>query len=90
VEVPCLVDHNGVQPTAVGPLPLQLASLNRTNIGVQTLAVQAASNGDRENVYHAVALDPLTAALCTLEQARAMTDELLEAHRDLLPAELVR
>ena len=88
VEVPCLVDHNGVQPTSVGALPLQLAALNRTNIGVQTLAVQAALTGDRENVYHAVAVDPLTAAICTLEQARSMTDELLEAHDSLLPAGL--
>ena len=88
VEVPCLVDHNGVQPTAVGALPLQLAALNRTNIGVQTLAVQAALTGDRENVYHAVAVDPLTAAICTLEQARSMTDELFEAHGSLLPAGL--
>jgi alpha-galactosidase len=88
VEVPCLVDHNGVQPTAVGALPLQLAALNRTNVGVQTLAVQAALTGDRENVYHAVAVDPLTAAICTLEQARSMTDELFEAHHSLLPAPL--
>jgi alpha-galactosidase len=88
VEVPCLVDHNGVQPTAVGALPLQLAALNRTNIGVQTLAVQAALTGERENVYHAVAVDPLTAAMCTLEQARSMTDELFEAHDALLPASL--
>ncbi len=88
VEVPCLVDDNGVQPTAVGALPLQLAALNRTNIGVQTLAVQAALTGDRENVYHAVAVDPLTAALCTLEQARSMTDELFAAHDALLPASL--
>jgi alpha-galactosidase len=89
VEVPCLVDHNGVQPTAVGALPLQLATLNRTNIGVQTLAVQAALTSDRENVYHAVAVDPLTAAICTLEQARSMTDDLFEAHRPLLPAGLI-
>ena len=89
VEVPCLVDYNGVQPTAVGALPLQLAALNRTNIGVQTLAVQAALTGDRDNVHHAVAVDPLTATMCTLEQARAMTEELFAAHRDLLPAELV-
>ena len=88
VEVPCLVDHNGVQPTAVGALPLQLAALNRTNIGVQTLAVQAALTGERENVYHAVAVDPLTAAICTLEQARSMTDELFEAHDSLLPSDL--
>ena len=42
VEVPCLVDHNGVQPTAVGPLPPQCAAVNRTNVNVQELAVQAA------------------------------------------------
>ncbi|HEU5485011.1 MAG TPA: alpha-glucosidase/alpha-galactosidase [Microlunatus sp.] len=88
VEVPVLVDHNGIQPTAVGDLPLQLAALNRTNIAVQTLAVQAALTGNRENVYHAVALDPLTASQCTLDQTRSMTDELLEAHRELLPAAL--
>ena len=90
IEVPCLVDENGVQPTAVGALPPQLAALNRTNIGVQTLAVQAALTGNRENVYHAVALDPLTAALCTLEQIRDMTDELLAAHADRLPEALTR
>jgi alpha-galactosidase len=90
VEVPVLVDHNGIQPTAVGDLPLQLAALNRTNIAVQTLAVQAALTGNRENVYHAVALEPLTAAQCTLDQTRSMTDELLEAHADLLPATLRR
>ncbi|GAA4432108.1 alpha-glucosidase/alpha-galactosidase [Georgenia halophila] len=88
VEVPCLVDHNGVQPTAVGDLPPQLAAVNRTNIGVQTLAVQAALTGNRENVYHAVMLDPLTSALLTVEQIRQMTDELLEAHAELLPEAL--
>ena len=88
VEVPCLVDANGVQPTAVGELPLQLAALNRTNVNVQTLAVQAALTGNLENVYHAVAMDPLTAAQMTLEDARAMTDELLAAHADLLPESL--
>ncbi|WP_432535889.1 alpha-glucosidase/alpha-galactosidase [Kineococcus arenarius] len=88
VEVPCLVDANGVQPTAVGELPPQLAALNRTNVNVQTLAVRAALTGSREHVFHAVALDPLTAALLTLEQVRDMTDELLAAHADLLPAAL--
>ncbi|MFC7405682.1 alpha-glucosidase/alpha-galactosidase [Georgenia alba] len=88
VEVPCLVDAGGVQPTAVGDLPAQLAALNRTNIGVQTLAVQAALTGRRENVHHAVALDPLTGALLTLEQIRDMTDELFDAHAALLPESL--
>lgn len=88
VEVPCLVDGNGVQPTAVGDLPAQLAAVNRTNIGVQDLALRAALTGVREHVYHAVMLDPLTSALLTLDQIRAMTDELLEAHSGLLPAAL--
>lgn len=88
VEVPCLVDANGVQPTAVGDLPAQLAAINRTNIGVQDLAIRAALTGVREHVYHAVMLDPLTSALLTLDQIRAMTDELLEAHSGLLPAAL--
>lgn len=85
VEVPCLVDARGVQPTAIGERPPQLAALNRTNVNVQTLAVRAALEGSVENVHHAVALDPLTAALLALEDARAMTDELLAAHAEQLP-----
>ncbi|HEX7352710.1 alpha-glucosidase/alpha-galactosidase [Brachybacterium sp.] len=88
VEVPCLVDARGVQPTAIGDLPPQLAALNRTNVNVQTLAVRAALEGNVENVHHAVALDPLTAALLTLEDARAMTEELLAAHAERLPEAL--
>ncbi|WP_114855432.1 alpha-galactosidase [Brachybacterium sp. YJGR34] len=90
VEVPCLVDASGVQPTAIGELPLQLAALNRTNVNVQTLAVKAALEGNLEHVHHAVAMDPLTAAQVTLEDARAMTDELLAAHADRLPENLRR
>ena len=85
VEVPCLVDRNGVQPTAVGALPPQCAAVNRTNINVQELAVEAALSGDREHVYHAVMLDPLTGALLTLKQIRAMVDELFAAEAEWLP-----
>lgn len=88
VEVPCLIDARGVQPTSIGNLPPQLAALNRTNVNVQTLAVQAALTGELEHVFHAVALDPLTAAMVTLEDARAMTEDLLTAHADRLPARL--
>jgi alpha-galactosidase len=88
VEVPCLVDRSGVQPTVIGELPLQLAALNRTNIAVQTLAVQAVLTGKREHVYHAVAMDPLTGAHLTLDKIRAMTDELFAAHADLIPKNL--
>jgi alpha-galactosidase len=85
VEVPCLVDANGVQPTAVEHYPPQLAALNRTNINVQELTVEAALTGDVEAVHHAVMLDPLTAAVCTLPEIRSMVDEMLEAQEQWLP-----
>jgi alpha-galactosidase len=85
VEVPCLVDGNGLQPTKVGSLPTQLAALNRTNVNVQELMVEAALTGSTEAVYHAVMLDPLTAAACTLPQIRSMVDEMLEAQKQWLP-----
>jgi len=85
VEVPCLVDANGIQPTAVENYPPQLAALNRTNINVQELTVEAALTGDVEAVHHAVMLDPLTAAVCTLPEIRSMVDEMLEAQAQWLP-----
>jgi alpha-galactosidase len=84
VEVPCLVDRNGVQPTHFGPLPPQLAALNRTNINVQELIVEAAVNRKRDAIYHAVALDPLTSAVCTLPQIHEMVDELFAAQEQWL------
>ena len=81
VEVPCLVDSNGIQPTKVGKLPPQLGALNRTNVNVQELIVEAARTGKREAIYHAAMLDPLTAAVCTLPQIRSMVDELVEAQQ---------
>jgi alpha-galactosidase len=86
VEVPCLVDGNGVQPTAVGALPPQCAAVNRTNINVQELAVEAILSNNVEHVYHAIMLDPLTGATLTLERIRAMVSELLIAQKNWLPA----
>jgi alpha-galactosidase len=85
VEVPCLVDSNGVQPTRVGALPIQLAALMRTNVNVQELVVAAILQEKREHVYHAAMLDPHTAAVLDLAQIRTMVDELLLAHREFLP-----
>jgi alpha-galactosidase len=81
VEVPCLVDSNGIQPTKVGKLPPQLGALNRTNVNVQELILEAALTGNTEAIYHAVMLDPLSGAVCTLPQIRSMVDELLEAQK---------
>jgi alpha-galactosidase len=85
VEVPCLVDKNGINPCHVGELPPQLAALNRTNINVQSLIVEAALNRDREAAYHAVMVDPLTSALLTLDQIRSMVDEMFAAEKQWLP-----
>jgi alpha-galactosidase len=85
VEVPCLVDRVGVQPTHVGELPPQLAALNRTFANVCELTVRAALDGKPEHVYHAAMLDPNTAASLTLDEIEALVDELLAAHGDALP-----
>jgi alpha-galactosidase len=80
VELACLVDRNGVQGCYVGRLPEQLAALNRTNINVQLLTIEAAFTGARETVYHAAMLDPHTGSELTLDQIRALCDDLIEAH----------
>lgn len=84
VEVPCMVDQTGVHPCHVGLLPTQLAALNQTNIAVQELAVQAVLDLDPAAAFHACAMDPLTRSVCSLDQIRAMFDELWEAERELL------
>ena len=86
VEVPCLVDGNGVQPTRIGALPPQLAALIRTNVNVQELTVEAALTGRREHVYHAAMLDPHTAAELDLDQIHDLVDALLDAHGEWIPA----
>ena len=86
VEVPCLVDRNGVQPCYVGDLPEQCAALNRTNINVQLMAIEAAMTRRKEAIYQAVMLDPHTGAELSIDDIVAMCDELIEAHGDWLPA----
>jgi alpha-galactosidase len=85
VEVPCLVDANGIQPTHIGKIPPHLAALMQTNINVQSLTVEAALTGKREHIYHAAMLDPHTGAELTLDEIWSMVDELIEAHGDYLP-----
>jgi alpha-galactosidase len=85
VEVPCLVDKNGIQPTQIGSLQPQLAALIQTNINVQSLTVEAALTGEREHIYHAAMLDPHTAAELDVEQIYALVDALIDAHGDWLP-----
>lgn len=85
VEVTCVADQGRIQPCHVGPLPHQLAALNMSNIGMQQLTVDAALTGKRDLIYQAAMLDPHTASELTIDEIRAMVDDLIEAHGDWLP-----
>jgi alpha-galactosidase len=84
VEVPIVADGCGLHPCYVGDLPPALAALNRTSLHVQELAVQGFVEGEREPIYRAVQLDPLTTTQLTLPQMRQMVDEMFEADADTL------
>ncbi|MGD8584570.1 MAG: hypothetical protein PVJ75_04390 [Chloroflexota bacterium] len=85
VEVPCLVDKSGIQPTRIGALPWHLAALMQTNVNVQALTVEAALTAKREHIYHAAMMDPHTAAELDLDQIWSLVDDLIEAHGVWLP-----
>ena len=85
VELPCIVESNGIQPTFVGDLPLQCAATCRASVGVQQMTVEAALRGDRELAKLAALHDPLTSAICTPEEVWAMCDEMFEALAPWLP-----
>ena len=85
VEVKCLVDRSGVNPCYVGALPEQLSALNRTNINVQNLTIQAAKERKKDLVYMAAYLDPHTAAELSLDDIKSLCDDLFEAHNGWLP-----
>jgi len=85
VEVPCMVDRNGVQGIYVGNLPEQCAALNRTSVNVQLLTIEAALTRKKDHIYQAAMLDPHTAAELTIDQIRSMCDDLIEAHGKMLP-----
>ncbi|MFK4436791.1 alpha-galactosidase [Paenibacillus sp. RC73] len=86
VEVPCLVNRNGVTPTYVGDLPPQCAALNRTNINTQLLTIEAAVTGKKEHIYHAALLDPHTSAELSMDEIVSLCDDLIAAHGEWLPA----
>ncbi len=85
VEVPCLVDGSGITPCHMGPLPLQLAAMNASNIYPQLLTIKAAATLEKQYIYNAAMLDPLTGTELNIKDIYAMVDELLEAHKDWLP-----
>ena len=84
VEVPVLASKDSLEPIKVGPLPAQLALLNNITSRIEELAVEGAIEGDRRKVFHAVLFDPLTSAVCSMAETKAMVDEMFEAGADYL------
>ena len=85
VEVPCLVNGNGILPTSVGALPVQCAAMNMTNINVQLLTIEAAATLKKEHIYQAAMLDPHTASELDIDSIKKMVDDLIDAHGNYLP-----
>lgn len=85
VEVPCLVDGAGLHPTHFGPLPTPLAALCQPHMAAHALVVEAVLAHDRRAAFHALALDPLTAAVCSLDEIRALFEAMVEAQKADLP-----
>jgi alpha-galactosidase len=84
VEVPCLADREGLHPCYVGDLPPQLAGLNRTNINVQELAVRGIAEKDKTKIFQSILLDPLTAAVLTIDETRNMVEEMFRANGEFV------
>ena len=85
VEVPCLVNSRGILPCSVGPLPVQCAAMNMTNINVQLLTIEAAVTKSRQHIYQAAMLDPHTGSELDIDTIKKMVDDLIDAHGDYLP-----
>ncbi len=85
VEVPCMIDRNGINPCVTGDLPEQCAAINRTNINVQLLTIKAALSHKKEDVYMAAMMDPHTAAELSMDDITAMCDDLFAAHKGWMP-----
>lgn len=85
VEVPCLIDRNGVNPCYVGELPEQCAAIDRLHINVHLLTIQAAVTRKKEYIYMAAMLDPHTSAELSPDDIRSLCDDLIAEHGDWLP-----
>jgi len=85
VEVPVYADRQGFNPIPVGALPPQCAALNNLSVAVEEMAVEGCLSGDPTMVYHAIAYDPLTAAVLSLAEIKQMVNEMFAQNVDYLP-----
>ena len=86
VEVPCMVDATGIAPTVIGDLPEQCAAMNRTNVNVQLLTIEAARTLRKEYIYQAAMMDPHCQSELSIDDIVSLCDDLIAAHEGWLPA----
>ncbi len=84
VEVPVVADRMGFKTTVAGPLPEHLAILVNTTARIENLVIEAAMKKSKEMVYQAVYMDPLSSAVCSLDEIKNMCDELFEINKEYL------
>jgi alpha-galactosidase len=84
VEVECTVGPDGIRTVRFGSLPEQLAALNRSHMAVHELVVEALIERDRQKAKYALMMDPLSAAVCSLEELDNLFEEMWEAERPSL------
>ncbi len=85
VEVPCYADGRGISGAVMGSLPEQCAALNRTNINVQLMVLEAYFNRSKDALYQAAMLDPHTSSELSIDDIKKMCDEMIVAHGDYMP-----
>ncbi len=85
MEVPVVANRRGFNAIHVGALPAQCAALNNVSVAVEEMAVEAALTGDPRLVFHAIAYDPLTAAVLSLAEIKEMVQAMFDQNRDYLP-----
>ncbi len=84
VEVACMIDGNGINPTMYGDLPPQMAGICRSNMSMFDLGAQAAIEKSKELAAYSLMLDPLTSAMCTPAQIKEMTEKLFKVQKKYL------
>ena len=84
VEVACLIDRNGVQPTKYGRLPRQMAAVCESNMRMFDLGVEACLHRSKEIAVHALLHDPLTSAVCCPAEIKEMVMRLFKAEEPWL------
>jgi len=83
VEVPAIVDANGIHPEQVGPLPEALAAFCRTQVSIQILLIEAYRERSKKLLLQALLLDPV---VDSFERAEQLLDYMLELQKDYLPS----